>query len=198
MHPYSIETEERKNMLLCLASISIVLSWGFYRILNGYQISLPWWVEGPSVLFFYGLFFIVFDKWVWKLIRKIGITKTPNLNGQWTGQLKSSFDEHLTGIVATLKIYQTWTKIKIILTTEQSLSKSETASVAIDTPEGIYLTYQYINEPRSGAVNTMSIHRGTARLLFNEKECTLTGEYYSGRDRQNYGSLDLKRLNAHI
>jgi len=39
----------------------------------------------------------------------------------------------------------------------------------------------------------MSIYRGTARLLFNEKENTLVGEYYSGRDRQNFGSLSFKR-----
>ena len=39
----------------------------------------------------------------------------------------------------------------------------------------------------------MSIHRGTVRLLFNEKENTLVGEYYSGRDRRNFGSLNFKR-----
>jgi len=193
MHPYSIDTEERKNILLLLTVVCIILSWSFFKILNYYKVILPWWAESPSVLFFYGLLFMIFDNWAWKLFRKISLIKTPNLIGEWTGYLKTSFDEHSTGIKAGLKIFQTWTRIKILLTTEQSSSRSETASIVINAPEGEHLSYQYINEPKSNAIKTMSIHRGTARLLFNKKENTLVGEYYSGRDRQNFGSLYFKR-----
>jgi hypothetical protein len=193
MHPYSIDTEERKNILLILAVVSVILTWCFYKILNNYQTVLPWWIESPSVLFFYGLLFVVFDKWLWQYFEKIGLVKTPNLNGEWKGYLKSSFDEHSTEIKATLKIFQTWTRIKILLTTERSSSCSETASVITNAPEGKYLSYQYINEPKSNAVKTMSIHRGTVKLLFDEKKNVLDGEYYSGRDRQNFGSFYLKK-----
>ena len=193
MHPYSIDTEERKNILLFLAVISIVFSWSFYKILDYYQFSLPWWVESPSVLFFYGLLFVIFDKWAWIIFRKIRFVKTPNLNGEWEGHLKSSFDEHSSEVKATLQIFQTWTKIKILLSTEHSVSHNESTSIIVNTPEGAYLSYQYINEPKSNAVNTMSIHRGTTRLLLDKKENTLVGEYYSGRDRQNFGSLSFKR-----
>jgi hypothetical protein len=79
------------------------------------------------------------------------------------------------------------------LATDQSSSHSESASIVIDTPEGKYLSYQYINDPKSNAVETMSIHRGTVRLIFDEKKNTLEGEYYSGRGRQNFGSLSFKR-----
>ena len=193
MHPYSIDTEERKIILLFLAILSIVLSWSFYKILNSYQIVLPWWIESPSVLFIYGLLFVLFDKWAWKYFRKIGLVRTPNLNGEWNGYLKSSFTEHSSEIKATLRIFQTWTKIKILLSTDHSISHSESVSVIVNTPEGAYLGYQYINEPKSNAVKTMSIHRGTTRLLFKERANTLIGEFYSGRDRLNFGSLDFKR-----
>jgi hypothetical protein len=193
MHPYSIETQERKNILLFLAIISIVLSSSFYKMLDNYQIVLPWWVESPSVLSLYGVFFTIFNKWAWKIFKKIGIVKTPNLNGKWKGYLKSSFDEHSAETEVTLEIFQDWTRIKIILTAEQSSSYSKSASFVIETPEGKYLSYQYINEPKPDAVKTMSIHRGTASLLFNEEKNTLIGEYYSGRDRQNFGSLYFKR-----
>ena len=189
MHPYSIDIEERKNILLFLAISSIVLTWIFYKILGNYQISLSWWIENPSVLFFYGLLFVAFDKWLWRYFRVIGLVKTPNLNGEWNGYIKTSFDNHSSEVKATLKIFQNWTRIKILLNTDQSSSQSETASIIIDTPEGKYLSYQYINDPRPNAVKTMSIHRGTARLLFDEKKNSLEGEYYSGRDRQNFGSL---------
>jgi hypothetical protein len=193
MHSYSIDTQERINTLLLLAVISIILAWSFYNILTMYHIVLPWWVESPSVLSFYGLLFIVFDRWGWKFLRRINLIKTPKLAGVWCGCLKTSFDEHSSEIKASLRIFQTWTRIKIILCTEHSLSHSDTASVVINASEGKYLSYQYINEPKSNAIKTMSIHRGTAQLLFNEKENTLIGEYYSGRDRQNFGSLNFKK-----
>ena len=177
MHSYSIDTEERKYISLFLAIVSIVLSWCFYKILGKYQVSLPWWAESPSILFFYGLLFVIFDKRAWKNIRFV---KTPNLNGKWKGCLQSSFDEHSSKIKATLTIFQTWTKIKVLLTTEQSLSKSETASIVIDTPEGKYLTYQYVNEPKSSAVKTMSIHRGTVQLIFDEKKILLLANIIQG------------------
>jgi len=189
MHTYSIDTNERKNILLVLAIVSIVFSWGFYRVLGYYQIALPWWVESPSVLFFYGILFEIFDRWLWRYLKKVNIIKTPNLIGEWSGNLKSSFDNHSSEIKATLKIFQTWTRIKILMITDQSSSHSESASIVVDTPEGKYLSYQYINDPKSTAVETMGIHRGTVRLVFDEKKNTLEGEYYSGRGRQNFGSL---------
>ncbi len=169
------------------------MSWSFYKILNNYQLTLPWWIESPSVLFFYGLLFVGFDKWGWKFFKKIGFVKTPNLNGEWKGHLKSSFSEHSSEIKATLQIFQTWTEIKILLSTNQSVSRSESASVVVNTPEGVYLSYQYINEPKSNTVNTMSIHHGTTRLFLDKRENDLVGEYYSGRNRQNFGSLNFKR-----
>ena len=196
MHTYSIDIEERKNILLILAIISIVFSWGFYKILGYYQFSLPWWAESPSVLLFYGLLFVIFDKWLWKYFKKINFVKTPNLNGVWNGNLKSSFDNHSSEVKAILKIFQTWTKIKILLITDQSSSYSESASIIIDAPEGKYLSYQYINEPKSNTVETMSIHRGTVQLIFDEKKNALKGEYYSGRGRQNFGSLYFVRNNV--
>ena len=198
MHAYSVDTNERKNILLILAVISIVFAWGLYKILSSYQIALPWWAESPSVLFFYGLLFVIFDKWLWQYFKKINFVKTPNLNGVWSGSLKSSFNNHSSEVKATLIIFQTWTRIKILLTTDQSSSHSETASIVIDVPEGEHLSYQYINEPKPNAVKTMSIHRGTVRLLFNEKKNSLEGEYYSGRDRQNFGSLYFERKSSNV
>jgi hypothetical protein len=193
MHPYSIETDERRNILLILAVISIALAWSFHQLMSIFEIGLPWWTESPSVLFFYGFLYTIFDKWCWKWLRKIRLIKTPDLNGEWDGTLKTSFDSHTSELKTTLKIFQTWTKIKTILTANHSVSYSEAASIILEAPEGKYLSYQYVNEPKSSAVQTMSIHRGTTKLLFDEKADKLSGEYYSGRDRQNFGSLSFTR-----
>jgi len=193
MHPYSIDTRERQNIILILVVISILLAWGFHNILIYYKFVLPWWLDAPSIVFFYGVLFTIFDKfcWKWKIFHKINFIKTPDLNGQWLGFIQSSFDKHSSKIEADLKIFQSWTRIKILLSTDQSSSHSESTSIVINTPEGIFLSYQYINEPKADTQNTMHIHRGTARLLLEEN--TLIGEYYSGRNRENFGIINFKR-----
>jgi hypothetical protein len=148
----------------------------------------------------YDLLFGIFDKWFWRwrYLKKWNIVKTPNLNGEWSGELRSSFDTHSSKVKVTLKISQTWTKIRILLFADQSSSHSVVANVMIDSPEGKCLIYQYENEPKSNAVETMHIHRGTTTLIFNEDENILKGEYYSGRDRQKFGSLYFSKIKDNI
>jgi predicted nucleotidyltransferase len=63
------------------------------------------------------------------------------------------------------------------------------------TRAGTALSYEYENQPRPGAVKTMEIHFGTARLVFVNGRY-LDGYYYSGRGRQEHGSIHLERVQA--
>jgi hypothetical protein len=193
MHPYSIDTEERKYVLFLLAIIGVLSAWGFYKLLAYHDVLLPWWIESPSVLTFYGILCLVFDRWLWKIAKRLKLIKTPDINGEWKGILKTSFNALADEKGATLRIFQTWTRIRIVQETDQSISYSESASIVTETPEGPYISYQYLNEPKPGATNTMNIHRGTCRLIFIYEENKLKGDYYSGRDRQNFGSVSFKR-----
>ncbi len=196
MHPYSLDTNERKNILLGLAIFSILFAWILNKVLVYFQINLPWYLDSPSVMGFYALLFGLFDRvcWNFKILQKIKLIKTPNLSGVWEGNLSSSFNNYSKNIKATLKIFQTWTSIKILLFTQDSSSYSESASILTNNPEGILLTYQYINNPKVNTTNSMHIHRGTTRLLFNKTD-ELQGDYYSGRDRKNCGTLIFKNQN---
>jgi len=102
---------------------------------------------------------VIFDKSFWKHLKKVNFVKTPNLIGEWCGNLKSSFDSHTSELKVTLNIFQDWTSISILMTTDQSSSHSESASIIIGVPEGKYLSYQYINDPKSNTVETMNIRR---------------------------------------
>jgi hypothetical protein len=57
------------------------------------------------------------------------------------------------------------------------------------------LTYEYTNEPRALAIDTMHAHRGTAYLVLKKdgNKDHLEGDYYAGRDRQNVGQITLER-----
>lgn len=195
MHPYSIDTNERKSIYFALALVSLLLALVSYNILSWLKINMPWWVDFPSVMAFYGLLCIIFNEycWKWTLFKKIGLVKTPNLNGEWIGHLQSSYDDFKSKTDTTLRIRQNWTQINIVLSTNTSSSYSETASIITSHPKGIVLSYQYCNEPQANVVDKMHIHHGTTLLELNTEANTLHGEYYSGRDRANFGTLELKR-----
>ena len=94
----------------------------------------------------------------------------------------------------TVNIHQSWTQISIILETDYSKSHSLIAAIVIENPTGILLSYEYLNEPLPNAKITMHTHRGTCRLTIKANEKVIVGDYYTGRDRQNYGGLRFERV----
>lgn len=200
MHPYVTDSDERNKILLWLAALSVCMSWLLHVFFQKINFIPPWWSDIPSFVGFYQIFLFFFEKHLWKIsfIQKIGLVKVPNLNGKWDGYILSSYNHHKKQTKATIEIFQTWTKIKIKLSTENSVSYSQSASLLIDTPYAAVLSYDYSNEPVSNAVKTMNSHRGMARhnyVVSKEKE-TLDGDYYTGRGRATYGSLFFTRISS--
>lgn len=195
MHLYTTDSGERKFVPLYIAGVSVFAAWGLNRILGAMQFTLPWWIDAPSVIGFYGLLYAIFNKylWRWRILRTMGVVRIPDLNGTWNGYVASSFDEHATKHDATFKIFQNWTRISIILETNYSKSSSLIAAIITEDPNGTVLSYEYLNEPMPNAKHTMHTHRGTARLTMQPNGKVLEGEYYTGRDRQNFGVLGFER-----
>ncbi len=204
MHPYATDSEERQRVLLFVALISIGLAVGLHLILIGLGVNVPTYIDAPGVMGFYGLMYLSFDKWLWNkpitnFLRLVGWLQVPDLSGLWQGNLTSNRtgQTQVQDYPVAIVIQQTWTHICVTLKTNTSESCSITASVLTSKPNGIVLTYQYMNEPKPGAVDTMHIHKGTVWLVLEEKpqkQMWLNGEYYSGRDRQNYGTLNVQRV----
>ncbi|MBI4464146.1 MAG: hypothetical protein HY647_05530 [Acidobacteria bacterium] len=194
MHPYATDSSERKYVPLVLAGLAIGAAWGFSRLLLFLNVPVAWWIDAPSTMGFYGIFYALFDKKLWeiRLLRKLGVVKVPLLEGDWQGTLSTSFDEHAAKHHVEVQIKQSWTRIVLYLRGRDSKSHTLAATLLIESPEGIVLSYQYRNEPLPHAVGTMQIHYGTARLALSDSD-VLEGDYYSGRGRQNFGSLHLER-----
>jgi predicted XRE-type DNA-binding protein len=196
MHPYAIDSEERRYVLLGIALVSVGLAYGFHWLMLHMNIQAPWWVELPSVPGIAGVLYEAFDKWLWRWFRKIGIVKIPDIQGQWEVDGYTSFEQKRS-FKAKVIIRQTWTHISVYLETEQSSSRSLAASLSFNQPEGAVLIYHYLNEPKPNAMKTMHAHKGTAILRLKNDEC-MEGDYYSGRDRQNYGRLTLRRVSKNL
>ncbi len=190
MHGYSTDSGERRIVPLLLASVAITLAWLSSKILAVMHLTLPWWLDAPSTLGFYGVLYALFDRNLWRnrFLRKLGLVRVPNLTGRWRGYLLSSFDGHVKRRDLMINIFQNWTQIAVFLTTDTSISRSCTAVLQVDDPDGLSLTYQYQNQPLAKAMKTMHMHYGTARLRMSDDD-SLTGDYYAGRDRRTFGRI---------
>ena len=192
MHSY--EVGGRVKVVIALAGLSILPVWLLNVSLEVVDFEPEWWVSAPSFAGFYSALYWVFDHFLWRLgiLRKLRIVRSVNLNGKWEGTVESSFNDYGSGIPVTVVILQRWSKISIRLETEQSRSRSITASLRTVGVKSVELTYQYLNEPKSNAPAAMEIHRGTVFLQMTSSG--LEGDYYTGRGRREIGTIKLRRM----
>src|SRR6266571_8730544 len=141
MHGYSTDSGERRVVPLLLALLAIALAWVSSKFLASIHFSMPWWVDAPSSMAFYGALYALFDKYLWRnsLVCKLGLVRTPNLTGRWRGFLITSFDGHAKRHDLMINIFQSWRQISVVLTTTTSISRSCAAVIQIDEPEGVSL-----------------------------------------------------------
>jgi hypothetical protein len=194
MHGYSTDSGERRVVPLLLASVAIALAWLSSQLLAAMHLSLPWWLDAPSTLGYYGALYALFDRKLWRnrSAHKLGLVRVPNLAGRWRGYLLSSFDGHTKRHDLMINIFQSWTQIAVFLATETSISRSCAAVIQVDDPDGLSLTYQYQSQPLANAMRSMHMHFGTATLRVSDDD-TLTGDYYAGRDRRTFGRIYCRR-----
>ncbi|PYU42583.1 MAG: hypothetical protein DMG56_24535 [Acidobacteria bacterium] len=195
MHGYSTDSNERRVVPLLLALMAIALAWMSSKFLAVMHLSIPWWLDAPSSMAFYGALYALFDKYLWRnsFVYNMGLVRIPNLTGRWRGYLITSFDGHTKRHDLMIHIFQSWTQIIVFLTTATSMSRSSAAVIQVDDPEGAALIYQYQNQPLADAMRTMHMHYGTAMLRVSNDGC-LAGDYYAGRDRRTFGRICCKRV----
>ena len=192
LHPYATDSDERKNVPLYIAALAIVSAIALSWILE--RIHWPGWLDAPATIGFYAIYYELFRHRLWRFerLRNWGWVRVPDLSGKWEGHVVTSFDEQKGKHPVSAEMVQDWTHISVKMRSKYSKSHSLVGSIFVGND--IVLDYEYWNEPRPGAVQTMHAHRGTASLILSPDGFTLSGDYYSGRDRQNYGSLHLKRV----
>jgi hypothetical protein len=64
MHGYSIDSSERKIVPLLLALLAIALAWASSKFLAIAHLAVPWWLDAPSSLAFYGALYGLFDRYL--------------------------------------------------------------------------------------------------------------------------------------
>jgi hypothetical protein len=194
MHAYATDARDRERIPIWLAIASVIAALFLHTTLGTFNLDIPWWVESPSVMGFYGLFHIWFDNVGWHLrVAGIRLSSIPDIRGTWVGSIKSSYQDG-GQTQAVIYIRQTWMRLIVRLETETSRSVSTMAALNTYEAAESGLKYEYLNEPGNFSVPTMQIHRGTTHLQISPDETILEGDYYTGRGRQNIGSMVFQRV----
>lgn len=194
MHSYSID-DKRIKVLASIGGISFFVSLfilekinGFVDSINGisYINDIPYIREIPTFGAVFIAVFYLFDRYLWKY----KLSKIPNLSGDWEGKIETSHGGREFDTKVNIK--QTWSSISIILETANSRSKSEVASISISKSR---LVYQFFNEPFFRSEKTLHKHYGVTMLNFKGND-VLEGFYFTDRDRQTHGDINLKRIKS--
>ena len=194
MHGYAIDSRERVLVVRILFMASALVSGVAAMLIPSDLIPMRWLLPIPSIGLVFGVSCWAFDNWLWRwqFLRVMRLIRLPDLSGTWTGTIASSYSGFEKVQEVTVTIEQKWTRMVVHLNAEESRSWSVTASVLANAPEGLVLTYLFDNEPKAESVRTMNRFRGTA-VLVSTATGLLEGYYYTGRGRETYGSLKLRR-----
>jgi hypothetical protein len=175
--------------------VAIALSSAAGVVVKHANSNLGWTLGGISAMSVFTLVYLLFDRvvWKWRWARKILLV--PDLNGSWRCDGKTLF-RHGTPLEAewsgTVTIRQSWSRIRIVLTTGQSASQSIAASIFQEAGSGFRLIYHYDNKPGLGE-RELARHCGLCNLLFDENVESATGEYFTDKDRMTAGTMKLTR-----
>lgn len=186
-------------LILIAISASFVYLIDYWLKVKNFE--LPFYIEIPSISGVYCLLFYLFNNffWKWSLFKKFNIIIADDLSGSWKGVAKSSYDNFSEDIAVVLNIEQKATSIVVqgIFNKSKSISLNANFSKS-EVDNSVALFYFYRNEPNYDAIKTMAIHEGSVKLVYNKKEEALEGSYYSGRDRNNYGTIKVFREKGEV
>lgn len=197
MHTYATDSKDRETIPLWLAALAVANALLLNHLLRALNLQIPWWIDAPSVMGFYGLFYTIFNNYLWRFrFKSICLSEIPDIRGTWIGCVKSSYGGGAEVQGVLLYVRQNWSKLSVQVETGNSRSFSTMAVVNTHNSSESGLKYEYISEPGALSIQTMQTHRGTASLRLSPDGFTLKGEYYTGRGRQNIGEMIFRKVSS--
>ena len=195
----------RKSQVLILVAITAIL-------LFGLQAASEWWTGASPSLFKFvslvatiiGTIFVIAAnsiwRWIWKKFPILNKLLFPDLNGQWEGELQTTWvdpvSKNVPGpISTTVTIRQSFFTIHVRQRTKESPSGSTRVFPEADSDADIYrLWYAYSNKPIAAVAERSSNHDGVAWLevSLDDNPDELCGQYYTSR--RTTGDLVLRRV----
>jgi hypothetical protein len=171
------------------------MAWVSSRILTVTHPLVPWWLDAPSSLAFYGALYAIFDKYLWRkgLVFRLGLVRIPNLAGLWHGYLVSSFDGHEKRqepgdhYLPALDAYRRIPHDSHIDVTQ--LRGSDSSGRSGKRRADLPVSESAISRRDENDAHALR-HCDVERV--SNGGC-LAGDYYAGRDRRTFGRICCRR-----
>ena len=157
--------------------------------------DVPFWFESLSPLAAYGLFYGLFERYLWKwpLFRAIGVVTLPKMAGRWYGEQLSSYKKDGKGPTKSrviLEVEQTFSHIKA--TTYYRRWQSQSSVSCMVTLDGEpYLMLIYNSEANIRHADQSAHHKGVAYFRLLPGEDKIIGSYFNTQGTS--GTSELKR-----
>lgn len=200
MHEYTVIGHPRQRIIFFIALLSIVASNFITNYVDkwiGQHLNTTITFSLSSATIF-GVLYVAFNNWWWRVECFQRIFHFPDLEGEWkcTGlsnniALNQQFDWE-----GEVIIKQSWDKILVSLKTKNSSSSSISVTGGINYFPGFgyKLSYHYQNTPNASTEENLRKHEGYCILTFSEDKKSAEGCYFNNiKDRQSYGEMKLER-----
>lgn len=140
------------------------------------------------------LLFTIFIKYLWRYKIFRFVIPIPYLGGEWDGILRYNWEGYDGEKPIKLTIRQSLFHIQLIIATDESISRSCSASFNIDEFRGEkQIIYSYSNQPFIKHRDHSPIHYGAALLNIADNNLKLEGHYWT--DRRTTGELIFHKKN---
>jgi hypothetical protein len=202
MHDYSIDRHPKEKILFFLAFVAIsvapLLNDLIHEMVTYLKASTGWSSPTITAIPVFGIFiaiYILFDRYLWKLRWLRTFLLVPDLNGKWECSGQTTLKNAVPATnkwIGEITITQSWSKILVHLKTDNSKSKSISASLFHEIGVGYRLLYQYNNDPSADQLD-LSKHLGSAEVLFSEDCTNGAGNYFTDQHRRTVGTLNIRR-----
>lgn len=173
-----------------LPALSLSAGWACAQLIP----NAPFWIETLSPLAAYGLFYSVFDRfiWHWPLFRWAGIVTTPDLRGRWLGEQISSFRDsngknRKSRVI--MEVVQTFSHIEVATYYHKWQTEHSVASF-VKMGSGCFLMIMFESHPKVDYDGDENAHKGVVKVtqLPNGK---LEGTYFNANGQ--HGELTFRR-----
>lgn len=182
-----------RSIVWCAVIVVIVLFILFLFPWKNITLTEIWNALGKTVTLSL-LLFTIFIKRLWRCKIFRFIIPIPYLGGEWDGILRYNWKGQEGEKTIKLIIRQSLFHIQFTITTDESISRSCSASFNIDeSRDENEVIYSYYNQPSITHRNHSPIHYGAARLNIVDNNTKLEGHYWT--DRKTVGELIFHRNN---
>ncbi len=197
MHEYIASHHDRKTVYYVLAVLSGIIGSGTSAVLAK---AASWGIvlAAPSGVGLFLLVFLAFDHicWKWSFLYKHGLIKIPNLNGLWTGSITSSA-LGVENIPVSVMVHQTYSRIRVRLETDKSISLSHMATISMEDPACFNFRWEYLAEFRPYQGAEPKRHFGVTHMILKTQDREFHdvqhGSYYTELARETHGRINLQK-----